>query len=507
MNQEENLNPSSEDLRSQYGPYDPKLDLSEYKYPPADLLPEVLRPLFTKVQEDYPQYKMPLFLSGTESPKVRDLYDHPNVLLAGTIASGKTQFIYNQIIGWLYNFHPSELKLAICRSKPVDYNSIIKTERHFLAKLQAEQTPIAEDRQVQQTINGLLIECQQRLDLFQDAGVKTIVDYNSLFVRRELNPEQGHRYLPNVVLIMDDMQTFLDEETTKSLIALTRQNLYTGIYFIAATSQIMSRNITPQLRANFSIRLAMKLMSQNESRKILDRVGAEKLSPPGELIYEQGERLVKGFQPFLDYNTIQSICDFIGLQRGYPSAYLLPTYVDALEPIEFDLRDRDPLFEEAARLIVMHQQGSTSLIQRKLKLGYNQAGRIVDQLEAAGIVGPFEGSKAREVLYPDEYSLEQYLETLRNTDVPAIPCVSKPPEFDFEISKAQDKATDSPQKKISTKRSTLKNSTHSATLKSMPPDDSVSKAQTNLVMWVFIAIVALIIYLISGWERLVKWFS
>lgn len=422
MDNEKNRNISSEDLLHEFGPYDAKLDLSEYQYPPTDRLPEVLR--------------------------------------------------------------------------------------HFLATLPAEQTPIAEGKQVLHTINGLVIECHQRLNLFQYAGVKTITDYNNLFVRRELNPEQGHRYLPNIVLIMDDMQTFLDEETTKSLIALTQQNLYTGIYLIAATSQIMSRNITPQLRANFSIRLAMKLMSQNESRKILDHVGAEKLNPPGELLHEQGDRLVKDFQPLIDYNTIQSICNFIGLQRGYPSAYLLPTYVDDLEePIEFDLCDRDPLFEEAARLIVMHQQGSTSLIQRKLKLGYNQAGRIVDQLEAAGIVGPFEGSKAREVLYPDEYSLEQYLETLRNTDVPAIPCVSKPPEFDFEISKAQDKATDSPQKKISTKRSTLKNSTHSATLKSMPPDDSVSKAQTNLVMWVFIAIVALIIYLISGWERLVKWFS
>lgn len=420
----------SQDLLQQFGSYDPKLDLSGYQYPTLDLLPESLRSLFQKVQDEYPKYKMPIFLSGEDNIPPRDLYHHPNVLLAGTIASGKTQFIYNQIIAWLYSFHPAELKLVICRSKPVDYNSLLKLERHFLAKLPAEQSPIAERGLVSSTITSLVIECTQRLDLFRKAGVKTIEDYNDLFVRRKLNPEEGHRYLPNIVLIMDDLQTWLDEKTSDALISLTQQNLYTGIYLIAVTSQIMARNITPQLRANFSIRLSMKLMSQNESRKILDRVGAEKLKPPGELLYLQGESLKKGVQPFIDYPTIQSICDFIGLQRGYPSAYHLPVYLEApTSTSDIELSERDVLFEEAARLIVMHQQGSTSLIQRKLKIAYNRAGRIIDQLEAAGIIGPFEGFKVREVLYPDEHSLEQYLETLRNdNDRIRFPIAPKLPE-------------------------------------------------------------------------------
>lgn len=510
MHDNENSNTSSEGMFNQFGPYDPKVDLSGYQYPTVDLLPESLQSLFTKVAEAYSEYKMPLLLSGTDNLVVHDLFHRPNVLLAGTIASGKTQFIYNNLISWLYSFHPAELKFVICRSKPVDYNSITKIEKHYLSKPPDQESTIIEERQVLRTINSLIIECDQRMDLFQNAGVKTIADYNNLFVRRELNPEQGHRYLPNVVLIMDDMQTFLDEETTKSLIALTQQNLYTGIYLIGATSQIMSRNITPQLRANFSIRLAMKLMSQNESRKILDRVGAEKLSPPGELLHIEGERLVKGFQPFIDYNTIQSICDFIGLQRGYPSAHLLPTYVDVLEEsIEFDINDRDQLFEEAARLIVMHQQGSTSLIQRKLQLGYNRSSRIMDQLEAAGIVGPFEGSKAREVLYLDEYSLEQYLETLRNDDTTGIQSAAKPPKFDVEISKTQDKVSKPKRKPITAKGNTFQTTTAPPISKSIPPSQpgNTSKIQAYLVVFILVAIVALIIYLISGWEGLVKWLS
>lgn len=500
---------SYQDLLNQLGPYDPKLDLSGYQYPALDLLPESLRSSFLGMQHDYSKYKMPLLLSGTGNVVVRDLYHHPNILLAGTIASGKTQFIYNQIITWLYNFHPTELKLVICRSKPVDYNSIAKIERHFLSKLPAEESPIAQGRQVLHTINSLIIECDQRLDSFQNAGVKTIEDYNDKFVNRALNPEQGHRYLSNIVLIMDDLQTFLNEETTNSLISLTQKNLYTGIYLIAATSQIMSRSITPQLRANFSVRLAMRLMSQNESRKILYRVGAEKLNPPGELLYEQGEKLVKGIQPFIDYATIQSICDFIGSQRGYPTAWLLPTYLEEPKALaDFDIRDRDSMFEEAARLIVMHQQGSTSLIQRKLKLGYNRAGLIINQLEATGIVGLFEGSKPREVLFSDEYSLEQYLETLRNDDTTRIPIVSRSTKIDGDINKVQNKVSDSKQKTQVANENNFQTSASSPILikgvSPSPPDNS-SKVQAYIVVGILVAIVALIVFLMGGWEGLLKW--
>lgn len=409
--------PNSDDLLRDYGAYDPKLDLESYVYPPLDLLPESLHGFMQDIREQGGTYTLPLLLDGSENPVLRELYHQPNVLLAGTIASGKTQFIYNQLLYWLYMRHPAELKFVICRSKPVDYNSVAKVERHFSAKLPDAESAIAEGRQVLNTINALTIECDVRLDLFRSAGVKNIQDYNTAFVHRKLNPEEGHRYIPDIVLILDDLSTFLDSETLTGLIRLTQQNLYTGIYVIAVTSQIMSRGISAQLRANFSVRLAMKLMSQGESRKILDKVGAEKLTNAGELLYEEGGKLKKGRQPFIDYQTIMDVAYHIGNQRGYPSAFLLPEYVDENadgDSWAFDINGRDPKFEEAARLVVMHQQGSTSLIQRKLKMGYNQAGRIIDQLEAAGVVGPFEGSKAREVLYPDEYSLEQFLDAIKD---------------------------------------------------------------------------------------------
>lgn len=407
------INSEAEELVERFGLYNPQLDLSAYQWPTLELLPADIQRILAELQANDHEDGLPLLLDGNEEITTRGLYHTPNVLLAGTIASGKTQFVYNQLAIWLYRNHPAELKLIICRSKPVDYNAMAKVEKHFLAKLNSYGSAIAEGRQAAETIEALVIECNQRLELFKKAGVKNINDYNNRFIRREVNPEQGHRYMSNMVLIMDDLQTFLDEQTTNALIRLTQENLYTGIYLLAVTSQIMARSITPQLRANFSTRIGMKLMSQNESRKILDRVGAEKLNPPGELLYEKGERLTKGLQPFIDHNTIERICEFIGLQSGYPTAYLLPEIItDAANYLDFDLEDRDQLFKDAARLIVMHQQASTSLIQRKLKLGYNRAERIIDQLEAAGIVGPFEGSKAREVLYPDEYSLEIYLETL-----------------------------------------------------------------------------------------------
>ncbi|WP_309360933.1 DNA translocase FtsK [Sphingobacterium sp.] len=400
-------------LVEQFGVYDEKLDLSSYQYPSLDLFPHQLQPLVEKINRQAAQYKLPLLLSGKENLTFQELYEHPNLLLAGTIASGKTQFIYNQLVMWLYKFHPAQLKLVVCKSKPIDYTACTKLEKHFIAALVGDQSPVIDHNKALPTINALLIECEQRQELFQKAGVKSITDYNNKFVHRTLDPLQGHRYLPDIVLIMDDLQTFLDDDTIRSLIVLTQKNLYTGIYLLAVTSQIMARNISPQLRANFSLRIGMKLMSQNESKKILDRIGAEKLTSSGQLVYERGEKLMKGHQPYLDYLYLSSICEYIGRQRGYPAPYLLPEYRFVENPpVIFDPKDKDQLFEDAARLIVMNQQASTSLIQRKLVISYNRAGRIIDQLEAAGVVGPFEGSKPREVLFPDEYALEQYLEKL-----------------------------------------------------------------------------------------------
>ncbi len=397
----------------------PSTGLLAYQVPALDLLPQSWEILIKKAQELSTGYALPIILDGGKDPVLKDLYDTPNVLIAGTIASGKTQLIYNQILLWLYSYHPLELKLIICRSKPIDYNSLLSIERHFLAKVPSYSSPLlSEGAQINSAIGSLLVECDYRLDLFRRAAVKTVNDYNKKFLEGTLNADQGHRFLPNMVLIMDDLQTFInDEQTVNVLIALSGKNARTGIYMLCLTSQITSRKLTTALRANFSMRIAMKLMSQNESKRIVDRPGAEKLDPSGELLYEKSGRLIRAKQPYIDYASILQVTSFIGNQSAYSSPFPLPELsVSAEHDTFFSLEDRDPLFEQAARLVVQHQQGSTSLIQRKLKLGYNRTGRIIDQLEAACIVGPFEGSKAREVLYPDKYALELYLSNLFGKD-------------------------------------------------------------------------------------------
>lgn len=502
------------DLLEKFGLYDPKLDLAGYQYPSLDLLSESVRPALTQVIQAHADYKLPLWLSTGDRPVLRELYHHPNVIVAGTIASGKTQFIYNQLISWLYTRHPAEIKFVICRSKPVDYNSMAKIERHFLAKSLGLDPPIAGYQQVPSAINGLNIECDLRMDLFRVAGVKTIGDYNHLFITRQLNPEEGHRYLPDIVCILDDISTFLNKETTDALIRLTQQNLYTGIYVIAVTSQIASRDISPQLRANFSVRIAMRLMSQNESRRILDRVGAEKLNQAGELLYEEGEKLRKGIQPLIAYPDILALADFIGRQRGYPSAWLLPEFVDPNEVKvdPFDFEDSDSMFEEAARLVVMHQQGSTSLIQRKLKLGYNRAGRIMDQLEAAGVVGPFEGSAAREVLFPDEYSLEQFLDSVNES----VRWRDRGLQFDRHLTSQAKESKEKTSKKPKNRKKSIqkKESFLSADAptskpmegqKSNPSDLQKTHRSNGWIIWLFILFFAVIIYLIGGWKALLDW--
>lgn len=490
--EQENANGPSEDLPA----YDPKMDLPTYAYPSIDEAPEMMRPLIAAIGEGKMRYGLPLLLGMGTPPLFRELYNHPNVLLAGTIASGKTQFIYNQLVCWMHTHHPAELKFVICRSKPVDYNSIANVECHFLAKVPGSASTISQGTGVVDAIESLVMECDARLELFRKAGLKTIADYNDLFTKRQLDPENGHRFLPNIVLVMDDLNTFLDDRATAALVRLTQQNLYTGIYLIAATSQIMARTISPQLRANFSVRLAMKLMSQNESRKILDRVGAEKLVPQGELLYEESGKLLKATQPFIDYQAILSLAEAIGCQPGYPSAMLLPAQYEGETQIDdFDITNRDSMFEDAARLVVLHQQGSTSLIQRKLKLGYNRAGRIIDQLEAAGIVGPFEGSSAREVLFPDEYSLKQFLKGLKVDDSPkaaphkqaaskAEPIMSTPPKRVSHKKAAQFRRT------IYTQTSKAKDSSPPVSVK------TDQKTTRGVSIWIILIALGILLYVL-----------
>src|SRR5690606_19284196 len=252
-----------------------------------------------------------------------------------------------------------------------------------------------------------------------NAQVRNLKEYNAKFINRRLNPEEGHRYLPFIVLIVDefaDLMMTAGKEVETPIARLAQLARAVGIHLVIATQQPSVNIITGTIKANFPARLAFRVLSKVDSRTILDSGGADQLIGRGDMLLATGSDLIRIQCAFVDTPEVEEISDFIGGQRGYPSAMLLPEYVgeDGEGGIEdFDMRDRDSMFEDAARLVVLHQQGSTSLIQRKLKLGYNRAGRIIDQLEAAGIVGPFEGSKAREVLFPDEYSLEQFLDGLK----------------------------------------------------------------------------------------------
>lgn len=366
---------------------------------------------------------LPIALGKTISNEVyiADLAKMPHLLVAGATGQGKSVGINAILTSLLYKKHPAELKFVLVDPKKVELSLFKKIERHFLAKLPGEDDAIITDtKKVINTLNSLCIEMDQRYDLLKNAQVRNLKEYNAKFINRRLNPEEGHRFLPFIVLIVDefaDLMMTAGKEVETPIARLAQLARAVGIHLVIATQRPSVNIITGTIKANFPARLAFRVLSKIDSRTILDTGGADQLIGRGDMLLASGSDLIRIQCAFVDTPEVERISDFIGSQRGYPSAFLLPEYVDesgdGSGSPEFDLSERDQLFEEAARLIVMHQQGSTSLIQRKLKLGYNRAGRIIDQLEAAGIVGPFEGSKAREVLFPDEYSLEQYLETLR----------------------------------------------------------------------------------------------
>lgn len=366
---------------------------------------------------------LPIALGKTISNEVyiADLAKMPHLLVAGATGQGKSVGINAILTSLLYKRHPAELKFILVDPKKVELSLFKKVERHFLAKLPGEEDAIITDtKKVINTLNSLCIEMDQRYDLLKNAQVRNLKEYNAKFINRRLNPEEGHRFLPFIVLIVDefaDLMMTAGKEVETPIARLAQLARAVGIHLVIATQRPSVNIITGTIKANFPARLAFRVLSKIDSRTILDTGGADQLIGRGDMLLASGSDLIRIQCAFVDTPEVEGISDFIGAQRGYPSAFMLPEYVDesgeGSGSMDFDISDRDQLFEEAARLIVMHQQGSTSLIQRKLKLGYNRAGRIIDQLEAVGIVGPFEGSKAREVLYPDEYSLEQFLETLK----------------------------------------------------------------------------------------------
>ena len=354
----------------------------------------------------------------TNEPYIVDLTRMPHLLVAGATGQGKSVGINAIITSILYKKHPAEIKFVLIDPKRVELPLYSKIERHFLAKLPGEEDAIITDTQkVINTLNSLCIEMDSRLELLKAAQSRNIKEYNEKFISRKLNPEKGHKYLPYIVLIIDEFADLImtaGREIEGPIGRLAQLARAIGIHLIISTQRPSANIITGFIKANFPTRIAFRVFSSIDSRTILDSTGADRLVGRGDMLVSSGSEPVRVQCAFIDTPEIEELTEFIGSQRGYPDAMHLPEYIDDNESgaVEVDLRKRDPMFDEAARLVVQHQQGSTSLIQRKLSIGYNRAGRIIDQLEAAGVVGPFEGSKARDVLISDMISLEHILSRL-----------------------------------------------------------------------------------------------
>ena len=368
------------------------------------------------------EMELPIALGKTIANEtfVVDLAKMPHLLMAGATGQGKSVGLNAILTSLLYKKHPAEVKFVLVDPKKVELTLFNKIERHYLAKLPDDGDAIITDNtKVIHTLNSLCIEMDNRYSLLKDAMVRNIKEYNDKFKQRKLNPENGHRYLPYIVLVVDEFADLImtaGKEVETPIARLAQLARAIGIHLIIATQRPSVNVITGMIKANFPARIAFRVMSKIDSRTILDAGGADQLIGRGDLLYTNGNDMVRVQCAFVDTPEVEKICEFIGSQKAYPNAYLLPEYVgeESGMTLDIDISERDSLFREAAEVIVTAQQGSASLIQRKLKLGYNRAGRIIDQLEAAGIVGPFEGSKARSVLIPDLSSLEQFLNNEQN---------------------------------------------------------------------------------------------
>ncbi|SFU74459.1 DNA segregation ATPase FtsK/SpoIIIE, S-DNA-T family [Pustulibacterium marinum] len=352
---------------------------------------------------------------------VVDLAKMPHLLMAGATGQGKSVGLNAILTSLLYKKHPAEVKFVLVDPKKVELTLFNKIERHFLAKLpDSEEAIITDNTKVINTLNSLCIEMDNRYELLKNAMVRNIKEYNAKFKSRKLNPNDGHKFLPYIVLVVDEFADLImtaGKEVETPIARLAQLARAIGIHLIIATQRPSVNVITGIIKANFPARVAFRVTSKIDSRTILDSPGADQLIGKGDMLYTQGNALTRLQCAFVDTPEVEKITEFIGSQRAYPEAHLLPEYVgedEGSSPLDVDIADRDKLFKDAAEVIVTAQQGSASLLQRKLKLGYNRAGRLIDQLEAAGIVGPFEGSKARQVLVPDLLALEQLLENEKN---------------------------------------------------------------------------------------------
>lgn len=369
------------------------------------------------------QFELPIALGKTISNEIfiADLAKMPHLLMAGATGQGKSVGLNAVLVSLLYKKHPAQVKFVLVDPKKVELTLFNKIERHFLAKLpNSEDAIITDNTKVIHTLNSLCIEMDNRYALLQDAQVRNIKEYNAKFTQRKLNPNDGHKYLPYIVLVVDEFADLImtaGKEVETPIARLAQLARAIGIHLIIATQRPSVNIITGTIKANFPARIAFRVTSKIDSRTILDSGGADQLIGRGDMLLSTGNDLIRIQCAFVDTPEVEKITEFIGNQRAYPSAFMLPEYVGEEGESgkeEVDLSERDKMFDEAAKLVVQFQQGSASFLQRKLKLGYNRAGRIVDQLEAAGVIGPFEGSKAREVLMKDLSQLEEILQKLRN---------------------------------------------------------------------------------------------
>lgn len=376
-----------------------------------------MKTMLTSPQFVDTKYELPIAIGKTISsePYVADLAKMPHLLMAGATGQGKSVGLNAIISSLLFKKHPCDLKFVMVDPKKVELSLYSKIERHYLAKLpDSEEAIITDVKKVVRTLNSLCIEMDQRYDLLKIAGCKKITEYNAKFCSRRLLPTEGHRYLPYIVLVIDEFADLImtaGKEIEMPIARLAQLARAVGIHLIIATQRPTVNIITGTIKANFPARIAFKVSSRVDSKTILDTSGAEQLIGRGDMLISAGSDLIRLQCALIDTEEIEQLSEYIGSQRGFDETFLLPEYLDETsEPSkEVDMKQLDPKFEESARLVVMHQHGSTSLIQRKLSLGYNRAGRIIDQLEAAGIVGPFEGSKAREVLVKTEVELNEIL--------------------------------------------------------------------------------------------------
>lgn len=367
-------------------------------------------------------YDLPVALGKTITNEVFifDLAKMPHLLVAGATGQGKSVGLNAIITSLLYKKHPSELKMVLIDPKMVEFNIYSTIEKHYLAKLPDHEKAIITDvTKVTQTLNSLTKEMDDRYELLMRAKVRTIKEYNEKFVKRRLNPNNGHRYLPYIVVVIDEFGDLImtaGKEIEMPIARIAQKARAVGMHMVIATQRPTTNIITGTIKANFPARMAFRVTSQIDSRTILDATGANQLIGRGDMLFSQGSHLIRIQCAFVDTPEVEDITQYIGNQRGYESAFVLPEVLSSDIDDKTggaDISERDVLFEEAARLIVIHQQGSTSLIQRKFSVGYNRAGRLMDQLEATGVVGPAQGSKPRDVYVQDEYTLEKLLDSLR----------------------------------------------------------------------------------------------